>query len=208
MLSGELWSAARGRPRGHWAQLLLALLSLATAVLQFCSLSRASCCVSELRSHPDGFVDFLGAALLARRCSQSAAVLLTLLVLKLLGTLRFVRRWVVFGEVLRRARRELRAAAALLLLLLLLAAHLGTALFSGSVEGFLTPRDTGASVLSVLRGRAVLRRLCGVHPVLGPVYGLLVVGGSLWLLARLCGAVLLRTYRYTAFLCFEHMKSK
>ncbi|XP_034415177.1 polycystin-1 [Cyclopterus lumpus] len=200
LLFGELWSVATERVRAlpqckHWFQLLLALLSLATAILQFCSLSQATCCVSKLRSQPDSFINFHSAARLAQRCSQCAAVLLTLLVLKLLGTLRFVRRWVVFGRVLQRAWRELWALAALLLLLLLLCIHLGNTLFSCSVEGFLSVRQTGVSVLSILRGRMVLRRLCRVHPVLGPVYGLLVMAGSVWLLARLCGAVLIRTYR-------------
>lgn len=47
-------------------------------------------------------------------------------VFQLLGTLRFVRRWVVLGRVLWRAWRELWALAVLLLLLLLLCIHLGT----------------------------------------------------------------------------------
>jgi len=70
-------------------------------------------------------------------------------------------------------------------------------LFSHSVEDFLSGQDTGVSVLSVLRGRTVLQKLCRVHPALGPLYGLLLMGGSVWLLARLCGTVLIRTYRYT-----------
>ncbi|KAK9530722.1 hypothetical protein VZT92_012210 [Zoarces viviparus] len=200
ILSGELWSVAAERAQyvpqcRHWFQLLLALLSLATAILQLCSVSQATGCVSELRSQPDSFINFHSAALLAQRCSQCAAVLLTLLVLKLLGTLGFVRRWVMFGRVLQRAWRELWALAALLLLLLLLCIHLGNTLFSRSVEGFVSVRQTGVSVLSILRGRLALQRLCRVHPVLGPIYGLLLVGGSVWLLARLCGAVLIRTYR-------------
>jgi len=205
-------------------------------------------------------VDFLGAALLARRCSQSAAVLLTLLVLKVnqsspspssgpvrLGFLPVdaarlrpaagdpavraavggVRRGAPEGPAGAAGRGRPAAAAAAALRS---PGDRGTTsgrmehssgrsaprsmppsplqLFSRSVEGFLSPRHAGASVLSVLRGRTVLRRLCGVHPVLGPVYGLLVMGGSVWLLARLCGAVLLRTYRYTVFFRFVHMKSK
>lgn len=46
-------------------------------------------------------------------------------VFQLLGTLRFVRRWVVIGRVLQRARGELWALTVLLLLLLLLCTHLG-----------------------------------------------------------------------------------
>ncbi|XP_044035256.1 polycystin-1 isoform X2 [Siniperca chuatsi] len=202
ILFGELWSLATERAQylrqcRHWFQLLLALLSLATAILQLCFLSQATLCVSKLRSQPDNFVNFHSAALLAQRYSQCAAVLLTLLVLKLLGTLRFVRRWVGLGRVLQRAWREMWTLTVLLLLLLLLCTHLGNTLFSRSVEGFLSVHQTGVSVLSILRGRRALQRLCRVHPVLGPLYGLLLMGGSVWLLARLCGAFLIRTYRYT-----------
>ncbi|TKS90160.1 Polycystin-1 [Collichthys lucidus] len=130
ILFGELWSMATERAQylhqcRHWFQLLLASLSLATAILQLCFLSQATSCVSKLQSHPDIFISFHGAALLAQRCSQCAAILLTLLVLKLLGTLRFVRRWVVLGRVLQRAWRELWALTVLLLLLLLFCIHLG-----------------------------------------------------------------------------------
>ncbi|XP_076028186.1 polycystin-1 [Genypterus blacodes] len=185
-------SLSRGR---RWFQLLLALLSVATSALQFCFLSRAASCVTKLRSQTDDFIHFHSAALLAEASSQAAALLLTLLLLKLLGTLRFVRRWVVMGRVLHRAWRELRALIAVLLLLLLLCAHVGNTLFSGSVEGFLSVRQAGVSALSILRGRLVLQRLCRVHPVLGPLYGLALIMGGLWFLARLCGAALLRTYR-------------
>ncbi|XP_047466063.1 polycystin-1 [Mugil cephalus] len=200
ILFGELWSMATERAQHliqccHWFQLFLALLSLATAVLQLCCLSLATSCVSKLRSKPDSFVDFHSAALLAQRSSQCAAVLLTLLVLKLLGTLRFVRRWVVIGRLLQRARGELGALFVLVVLLLLLCTHLGNTLFSRSVDGFLSLHQTSVSVLSILRGRMVLQRLCKVHPILGPLYGLLLMGGSVWLLARLCGVVLIRTYR-------------
>ncbi|KAK1881874.1 Polycystin-1 [Dissostichus eleginoides] len=171
MLFGGFWSMFTERSQyfgrfRNWFQLLLALLSLTTSILQLCFLSQASNCVSELRSDPDSFVDFLPAALLSERSSQSAAVLLTLLLLKLLGSLRFVRRWGVLVQ-----------------------------LFSRSVEGFLSLHQSGVSVLSMLRGRASLRTLCRIHPVLGPLYGLLIVGGGVWILARICGAVLILAYR-------------
>ncbi|CAG5909761.1 unnamed protein product, partial [Menidia menidia] len=197
---GELWSVVVERAQyvhrcHHWLQLLMALLSMATATLQLCSLSLSSSCVSELKIKPDNFIDFHEAASLAVRFSQCAAVLLSLLVLKLLGTLRFVRRWVIIGRVLRRAWRELLAAAVLLLLLLMLCTHLGNMLFSQTVEGFLSGEEAGVSVLSILRSRTVLQKLCRVHPVLGPLYGLLLMGGSVFLFTKLCGAVLLHTYR-------------
>ncbi|CAB1455219.1 unnamed protein product [Pleuronectes platessa] len=200
ILLSELWSMVTEHAQylhhcRHWFQLFLALLSLATAILQFCFLSRASSCVSELQNRPDNFINFHRAALLAQRSSQCAAVLLTLLVLKLLGTLRFVRRWLVIGRVLQRAWGELWAVTVLLLLLLMLCTHLGNMLFSHSVEGFQSVQEAGVSVLSSLRGRIARQRVCKVHTVLGPLHGLLLMGGGLWLLARLCGAVLIRAYR-------------
>ncbi|KAM9425901.1 polycystin-1 [Pholidichthys leucotaenia] len=200
MLCGELWFAVTERAQylgqcHHWFQLLLAFLSLMTSILQLCFLSSATMCVSQLRSHPDNFISFHSAALLAQTCSQFAAVLLTLLILKLLGTLRFVRRWVVIGRVLWGAWRELLALGVLALLLLLLCTHLGNTLFFRSVEGFLSVRQASTSVLSILQGQTVLSRLCKAHPVLGPLYGLLLMCGCVWLLARLCGAVLLHAYR-------------
>ncbi|XP_051795173.1 polycystin-1 isoform X2 [Acanthochromis polyacanthus] len=197
---GELWSMATECAQylcqfHHWFQLLLAFLSLTTAMLQLCFLSISSSCLSKLRSHPDSFIHFHSAALLALTSSQCAAVLLTLLVLKLLGTLRFVRRWVVIGRVLQRAWRELWALTVLVLLLLLLCTHLGYTLFSRSVEGFVSIHQAGVSLLSILRGHMLLQKLCRVHPVLGPLYGLLLIGGGLWLMARFCGAVLISTYR-------------
>ncbi|KAG7248235.1 hypothetical protein CRUP_018970, partial [Coryphaenoides rupestris] len=180
-LAGEARAMATERAQyvrqgGHWLQLCVASLSLATAMLQLQFQSQASSCIQQ--STADVFVDFHSVALLSARSSQCAAVLLTLLLLKLPGTLRFVRRWVLICRVLASAWRELGAA------------------FSVSTEGFGSLRQAGASVLSLLRGRVVLRRLCGAHPALGPLYALLLTGGGLWVLARLCGAVLIRNYRY------------
>lgn len=47
------------------------------------------------------------------------------LMFQLLGTLRFVRRWVVLSRVLQRAGKELWAVTVLLILLLVLCIHLG-----------------------------------------------------------------------------------
>ncbi|XP_045065803.1 polycystin-1 isoform X2 [Coregonus clupeaformis] len=183
-LGVELWAMATAqyvRQSWRWLQLLLTSLSLATAALRFCFLSQAASCLSQHRSIPDSFTEFHSAALLARRSTQISAILLTLLVLKMVGTLRYVRRWVVFGRVLQLAWREMAAVALLMILLLLLFSHTG--------------HMAGVSVLSVLRGRLVLQRLSRAHPVLGPLYALSLLGMGGWLLARLSGAVLLRTYR-------------
>ncbi|KAL0984070.1 hypothetical protein UPYG_G00136680 [Umbra pygmaea] len=200
-LGAELWAMVTERAqyvrRGwHWFQLILALLSLATATLRFRFLFLASSCLSQHQSRPDSFIEFHSAALLARKSTQISAVLLTLLFLKMVGTLRFVRRWVVFGRVLQQARREMAAVAILLVLLTLLFTHTGHMLFSRSVDGFVSMRQAVGSVLSMFRGRLVLQRLSRAHPVLGPLYALSLLGLGGWLLARFSGAVLLRTYRF------------
>ncbi|XP_036427719.1 polycystin-1 [Colossoma macropomum] len=200
ILSAELWAMLREgvqylRQGWHLLQLLLTLLSLATASLRLCFLSKANACLSRHLSQPDAFTDFHSAALLAKRSSQLSAVLLTLLVLQMVGALRFVRKWVVFGRVLQQAGSEMCGVFLLFTLLLLLFSHTGCVLFSGSVEGFRTMWQTNQSLLSLLRGRRVLHQLCERHPVLGPLYCLSVFGVGFWLLGRLCGAVLVHTYR-------------
>lgn len=137
-------------------------------------------------------------------------------VFQLLGTFRFVRRWVVIIRVLNRAWKELWTLSFLLMLLILFSTHLGKTvkkklkyeqeldltsllrlqLFSQSVEGFLSMHQVFVSLMSIVRGRLGLQRLCRVHPVLGPLYGLLLTGAGVWLLAKLFGAVLIRAYRY------------
>ncbi|KAL6475568.1 hypothetical protein MHYP_G00166080 [Metynnis hypsauchen] len=200
ILSTELWAMLREgvqylRQGWHLLQLLLALLSLATASLRLCFLSKANSCLSSHLSQPDAFTDFHSAALLAKRSSQLSAVLLTLLVLQMVGALRFVRRWVVFGAVLQQACSEMCGVFLLFILLLLLFSHTGCVLFSGSVEGFRTIWQTNQSLLGLLRGRRMLHELCERHPVLGPLYCLSTFGVGFWLLGRLCGAMLVHTYR-------------
>ncbi|XP_053712232.1 polycystin-1 isoform X2 [Synchiropus splendidus] len=200
ILLGELWcmSTERGQylHRGeHWLQLLQVSLSLTTSLSHLCYRRLARSCISQLGKQQDIHINFQHPAALAQISSQSAALLLTLLVLKLLGTLRFVQRWVVIGRVLHRAWGELRALTVLLLLLLLLCVQLGHVLFSSSVEDFQSLPRTLGSVLSMLRGRVYLQRLCSDQPVLGPVYGLLLIGGSFWFFTKLCGAILVHSHR-------------
>ncbi|XP_055085828.1 polycystin-1 [Periophthalmus magnuspinnatus] len=200
MLRVELYSVwtERVRPvRGWscWFHFLLASLSIATGAVQLRFLSVAQNCLLELQRQPNNFISFHRAALLSQRSSECAAVLLTLLVLRLLGTLRFVRRWVVMGRVLHRAWRELMAVALLLMLMLLLCTHLANTVFADTVEGFVSLQQAFVSVLSLLRGHRAVHSLCRLHPHLGSLYSLLLTGGTLWLLARMCGAVLIRAYR-------------
>ncbi|XP_067100237.1 LOW QUALITY PROTEIN: polycystin-1-like [Osmerus mordax] len=200
LLSRELWAMATEhaqylRQGWHWLQLFLASLSLATAVLRLNFLSQATSCLLQLRVQPLSFIRLHSAALLARRASQLAALLLTLLLLKLVGTLGLVQRWVVIGRVLQRSWRELGGVALMLTLLLLLCSHTGHLLFCSSVEGFESLHAASVSVLELLRGGVVQRRLCAARPCLGTLFCLLLQGAALGLLARLAGATLLTAYR-------------
>ncbi|XP_056628016.1 polycystin-1 [Triplophysa dalaica] len=199
-LSSEIWTLMRKphhylRQTGCWFQLLLAFLTLAAAVLRLYFLSTAESCLSRHRLQPDSFTDFQSAASLARKSSQLSAVLLTLLVLKMVGVLRFVKRWLVLGRVIRQVFPQICTLILLLLLLLLLFSHTGIMLFSSSVEGFRTLGQASHSLLCLLRGHNSLHRLFEQHPVVGPLYCLCAVGVAFWVVGHLCAAVLIQTYR-------------
>ncbi|XP_016095188.1 polycystin-1 [Sinocyclocheilus grahami] len=199
-VSAEVWALIRKpsqylRQAWRWFQPLLALLTLAAAVLRLYFLYTTAAFISRHCSRPSCFADFHSAATLAKKSSQLSAILLTLLVLKMVGILRFVRRWLVIGRVIRQVFPQICGVVFLLLLLLLLFSHTGIMLFSGSVEGFRTLGQASSSLLCLLRGHMGLRRLCEHHPVVGPLYCLSAVGIGFWVLGRLCAAVLIRTYR-------------
>ncbi|XP_070847293.1 polycystin-1 [Chaetodon trifascialis] len=170
ILFGELWSLAAERAQylhqcRHWFQLLLGLLSLATAILQLCFLSQATSCVSKV-------------SLFLLLCVPAA------------GNLEVCAE---VGGVRQSAAESLGGAVG---------SDCPTAVAAAALrspwkhmEGFLSVRQTVVSMLSILRGRMALQRLCRVHPVLGPLYGLLLMGAGVWISARLCGAVLIRAYR-------------
>ncbi|XP_065098457.1 polycystin-1 [Paramisgurnus dabryanus] len=199
-LGAEIWAMIK-KPKHYlwqtwsWFQLLLALLTLAAAVLRLYFLTAAEVGLSRHRSQPDSFTDFQSAASLAKISSQTSAVLLTLLVLKMVGILRFVRRWLVLGQVIRQVFPQICTVVFLLLLLFLLFAHTGIMLFSSSVKGFRTLGQASHSLLCLLRGRNGLHRLYKHHPVVGPLYCLCAVGIAFWVVGRLCAAILIRTYR-------------
>ncbi|XP_051522562.1 polycystin-1 [Myxocyprinus asiaticus] len=199
-LSAEVWALIRKtslylKQAWCWFQPLSATLTLAAAVLRLYFLSSAKACLSRHRSQPTAFADFHSVATLARTSSQLSAVLLTLLVLKMVGILRFVRRWLVLGRVIRQVFPQICGVAFLLLVLWLLFSHTGFMLFSSSVKGFRTLGQASQSLLCLLRGHMGLHRLCEHHPVVGTLYCLAAVGIGLWVLWRLCAAVLIQTYR-------------
>ncbi|XP_041830823.1 polycystin-1 [Melanotaenia boesemani] len=170
IMFGELWSMVKEHAQYmcqyyHWFQLFLALWSLVTAVLQLCFLSIASSCVSEV-------------CLSSLLCAPAAG---NLTLCAEVGDDRQSTAESLEGTVGCGCFNTATAAA----------------LHSPwkHVEGFLSVQQTRASVLSILRGRTVIQKLCRVHTVLGPLYGLLLMGGSFWLLARICGAVLIHKYR-------------
>ncbi|XP_043109222.1 polycystin-1 [Puntigrus tetrazona] len=199
-VSAEAWALIKKpsqylRQARCWFQPLLALLTIAAAVLRLYFLSTTTAYISRHCSRPSSFADFHNSSRLARKSNQLSAILLTLLLLKTVGILRFVRRWLVIGRVIRQVFPQICGVVLLLLLLLLLFSHIGIMLFSGSVEGFRTLGQASSSLLCLLRGHMGLRRLCEHHPVVGTLYCLSAVGIGFWALGCLCAAVLIRTYK-------------
>ncbi|XP_058845967.1 polycystin-1 isoform X1 [Acipenser ruthenus] len=192
-LSKERWSYLRqGR---HYLQLLVSLLCLGVCGLHFTFLSLSANQLRHHRRHRHAFTDFHKVALIAETASNLAAVLLSILTIKIVRQLRFVRKWSVFGKTFQLAGRELTMATLLLLLLLLIFAQSGCLLFSSTVQEFRSLRGACVLLLSALRGRVRLGRVSQQQPLSGPLY-LLGCGACLcWVLARLFGAVLMRSYR-------------
>ncbi|KAL0179578.1 hypothetical protein M9458_025020, partial [Cirrhinus mrigala] len=86
-VGAEVWALIRKpsqylRQGWRWFQPLLALLTLAAAVLRLYFLYTTIAYISRHRSRPSSFADFHSAATLARKSNQLSAILLTLLVLK------------------------------------------------------------------------------------------------------------------------------
>ncbi|XP_056152724.1 polycystin-1 [Lampris incognitus] len=176
MLTGEFWAMATECAQyihqgWRWYQLLLVLLSVVTATQQLCSLSQATSCLHQPLLHSKLFHSVSIYSTVASNPEVCAEV----------GDY-----WQSPAQSLGRAVGPDSPSAAAAAALRSHRKH---------VSGFQSLHQAGISVLSILRGRLVLQRLCRAHPVLGPLYGLLLMGGGLWLLARLCGSVLIRTYR-------------
>ncbi|XP_066559064.1 polycystin-1 [Amia ocellicauda] len=176
-------------------QLLVAVLSLGITAVHSAFLSLSSSRLRHHRSQRHTFTSFHTVALLSQTSSQLSAVLLTILVIKTVRQLRFVRRWAAFGKTLQLAWQELCSAALLLLLLLLAFAQTGYLLFCSTGEEFRTFGQTCLSLVSVLLGKARLGQVSHRYPVCGQLYLLTFLGCLIWILARLFGAVLIHSYR-------------
>ncbi|XP_071319469.1 polycystin-1 [Trachinotus anak] len=197
ILIGELWSMVTERAQylqqcRHWFQLLLALLSLATTILQFCFLSLASSCVSKVNTS----VPTRQLHQFPQCCPSGTEVLSVCSCPAHAACFKAAWNFKICAEVGgdRQSAAESLGRAVGCDCPTTAAAY---ALHSPwkHVEGFVSVHEAGMSVLSILRGRIALHRLCKVHTVLGFFYGLLLMGGGLWLFARLCGAVLIHKYR-------------
>ncbi|XP_061765809.1 polycystin-1 [Nerophis ophidion] len=170
ILFGEVWSMATERAQylcegKHWLQLLLVTLSLATSVFQLCFLFQVTSCVSQVLTLP-------------------------LLCVPAVGNLEICS---AVGYDHQSPAESLEGVVGLKNPLAAIDAVLYTP--QQYVDGFLSMHQALVSLLSIMRGRISLQRLCIVHPVLGPLYGLLVMGAGVWLLAKLFGAVLICAYR-------------
>ncbi|XP_061667089.1 polycystin-1 [Syngnathoides biaculeatus] len=170
ILFGEVWSMANEHCQylcqgKHWLQLILAALSLATSVLHLCFLSKATSCVSQ-------------------------SVKICLLGVPAAGNIKICAE---VGCDHQSPEQSLERVVGLEFPLTATASvHCSPREY---VEGFLSMHQVVVSLMSILRGRLGLQRLCRVHPVFGPLYGLMLIGACFWFVAKLLGAVLIRAYR-------------
>ncbi|MBN3314946.1 PKD1 protein, partial [Atractosteus spatula] len=179
----------------HYLQLLVVLLALGVAALHFAFLSLSASLLRHHRHNRHSFTNFHTAVALSEASSSLSAILLTILILKNVRQLRFVRRWAVFGKTIQLVWKELCGASLVLLLLFLILAQTGYLLFSDTVEEFRTFGWTCFSLASGLWGKTRLGIVAHRHPISGLLYLLTVLGGLMWVLRWLFGTVLIQSYR-------------
>nr|XP_015211582.1 PREDICTED: polycystin-1-like isoform X5 [Lepisosteus oculatus] len=200
ILGSELHTLSRERclyfrQGWHYLQLLVVLLALGVAALHFAFLSLSASLLRHHCHNRHSFTNFHTAVALSEASSSLSAILLTILILKNVRQLRFVRRWAVFGKTIQLVWKELCGASLVLLLLFLILAQTGYLLFSDTVEEFRTFGWTCFSLASGLWGKTRLGIVAHRHPISGLLYLLTVLGGLMWVLRWLFGTMLIQSYR-------------
>uniref|UniRef100_UPI00398EAF00 polycystin-1 n=1 Tax=Pristiophorus japonicus TaxID=55135 RepID=UPI00398EAF00 len=179
----------------RYLQLLVILLSILIPAFHFSRVRLADRQLGRLESNRRMFVSFYHVALLAEAVTSLAALLLTILTVKIVGQLRFVRRWCVFGKTFQRTFRELSAAALIFLVLVMVYAQCGYVMFSPALEDFKTFRHTLLSLVAFSRGAVSLREAVRQYPVTAPIYFLSYLLCLLWVARSLFSAITIQGYR-------------
>eukprot|EP00062_Callorhinchus_milii_P004488 gi/632943693/ref/XP_007887086.1/ PREDICTED: polycystin-1-like [Callorhinchus milii] len=179
----------------RYLQLLIILLCVLTSALHFGRLSSADVQFEHYKQNPWVFTNFYHVAFLAEVVTDLSAVLLTILTVKIVRQLRFVRRWCTFGKAIEHALQELVAAVLMFFLLVLVYAQCGYMMFSPGLEDFKTFRRSLLSLIALLRGLVTLQRAVQQYPASGSIYFISYLACLLWIMARLFSAIIIHSYK-------------
>ncbi|XP_067914731.1 polycystin-1 [Heterodontus francisci] len=179
----------------RYLQLLIILLCMLIPAFHFSHIKVADRQLSHYKSNRRAFVSFYHVALLAQGVTSLAALLLTILTLKIVGQLRFVRRWCVFGKTFQHIIRELIAASLIFFLLVLVYAQCGYVMFSPALEDFKTFRRTLLSLIAFSRGAASLCHTVRQYPMVAPLYFISYLLCLMWIVRNLFRAIIIQNYR-------------
>ncbi|XP_067860482.1 polycystin-1 [Heptranchias perlo] len=179
----------------RYLQILVILLCILIPIFHFSRIRLAEGQLGHYEQNRRAFISFYRVALLAEVVTGLAALLLTILTVKIVRQLRFVRRWCVFGKTFQHTFRELTAAALIFFLLVMVYAQCGYVMFSPALEDFKTFRRTLLSLVAFSRGAASLQHAVHQYPVTAPIYFISYLLCLVWIARRLFSAVTIQNYR-------------
>ncbi|XP_051889314.1 polycystin-1 [Pristis pectinata] len=179
-----------------YLQLLVILLSTLIPTFHFSGLRLADVQLDRHKRNRWAFVSFYHVALLSEVVTDLAALLLTILTVKIIGQLRFFRRWCVFGKTFRYTFQELTAATLTFFLLDLVYAQCGYMIFSPALEDFKTFRHTVLSLVAFSRGAVALQHAVHQYPKTASVYFISCLLCLVWITRNLFCAITIQNYRH------------
>uniref|UniRef100_W5MXP6 Polycystin-1-like n=1 Tax=Lepisosteus oculatus TaxID=7918 RepID=W5MXP6_LEPOC len=191
ILGSELHTLSRERclyfrQGWHYLQLLVVLLALGVAALHFAFLSLSASLLRHHCHNRHSFTNFHTAVALSEASSSLSAILLTILILKNVRQLRFVRRWAVFGKTIQLVWKELCGASLVLLLLFLILAQTGYLVLTLKLY---------CMALGFLNTIKCVNAKCPSFQPKTHYYMRKILGGLMWVLRWLFGTMLIQSYR-------------
>ncbi|XP_072882775.1 polycystin-1 [Hemitrygon akajei] len=184
------------KERQKYLQLLIILLSILIPIFHFSRLRLADMQLDHHKRNRWAFVSFSRVALLSETATGFAALLLTVLTLKIVGQLRFFRRWCVFGKTFQYTFQELTVATLVFFLLVLAYAQCGYMIFSPTLEDFRTFKHTVLSLVAFSRGAVALQHALRKFPFTASVYFASYLLCLVWITRNLFSAIIIQNYRH------------
>uniref|UniRef100_H3B277 Polycystin 1, transient receptor potential channel interacting n=1 Tax=Latimeria chalumnae TaxID=7897 RepID=H3B277_LATCH len=179
----------------RYLQIFIILLSAAIVCTHFAWIWLADIQLERYKQNQEAFTSFQTVAFLAETVRDLSAVLLSVLIIKIVRQLRFVRRWSAFGKTFQRALCDLSAAAFFFFLFILFFAQCAYLFFSATVEDFRTFRRAFYSLISILRSNMSLQRVTEMYPVLGPIFFSSYIMCLLWITRHFFTAIIIHSYQ-------------